>query len=139
MPHRDDIESFPHEYVQTSTDRRRGTSTTRIVRYRFVPIRAPDGWVTYPGQQCHDGQDGLLIEDGEARWREEDLWGAHCERYCLDIGCYGGVSKYVCHVHAPDWHGEQLERCEFVRAEDAAAWAQQWMSDNSLDSGRAAR
>ncbi len=98
MPHPDDIENFPHEYVRTGINCRSGTTTTRTVRYRFVPIQAPDGWVTYPGQQCHDDQDGLIIEDNEARWWEEDLWGAHCDRYCLDIGCYGGEEKYVCHV-----------------------------------------
>ncbi len=139
MPHPHLIESFPIEHVQTSTDRRSGTSTTRTVRYRFVPIQAPDGWATYPGHQCHGGQDGLLIQDDKARWWEQDLWGAHCERYCLDIGCYGGTAKYVCYAYAPDWHGEQLECREFVRAEEAAAWAEQWMADNPLDRGHAVR
>ncbi len=124
----DCVEIFPHEYEAKLLDRRSGKSTTWTVRYRFVPIRAPKGWVTYPGQECHEGQDGLLIQDDETRWWEEDLWGAHCDRYTLDIGCYGGREKYFCRAYAPDFLGEQLERHEFEHPEDAAIWAEQWMA-----------
>ena len=123
-------EIFPHEHTWTTTDCRTGRQTEpQSVRYRFVPIVAPVGWTTYPGQQCHDGRDGLLIEDCPARWWEEDLWGARHERYTLDIGCYGGAQKYGCHAHTPDWSGELLEHIEFEVAEDAAAWAIRWMAD----------
>lgn len=125
----DPRETFPHERKWTSTNCRTGQTSSGVTRYRFVPIRAPNGWTTYPGQQCHEGCDGLLLEDAEWRWGEQDLWGAHCEAYCLSIGCYGGVGKYVCHAHAPDWLGEELERLTFSHAEDAASWAETWMAD----------
>ena len=121
-------EVFPHEFTATALHRPTGRSATWTVRYRFVPIRAPEGWITYPGQQCHDGRDGLLIQDDETRWWEQDLWGARCESFCLDIGCYGGAEKYVCQTHRPDWRGERIERVEFERPEDAATWAEQWMA-----------
>ncbi len=130
-------EIFPHKYVWTCTDRRTGRQTKGVVSYRFIPIVAPLGWTTYPGQQCHDHLDGLLIEDSSTRWWEQDLWGAHHELYCLDIGCYGGVPEYICNAHAPDWHGEMLERVEFDAAEDAARWAIRWMTDPDAQRARA--
>ena len=127
MSHQDlPTEIFPYEHTWTTTNQRTGVSTSRKVRYRFVEIRAPDGWTTYPGQECHAGKDGLLIENDKWRWWEQDLWGAHCERYCLDIGCFGEPG-YICDAHAPDWRGEELERREFETPEEAAAWAQRWM------------
>lgn len=122
-------EIFPHEFTCTWQNNVEGTSGSYVVRYRFVPIEAPEGWKTYPGQECHDGRDGLLIQDDTGRWHEQDLWGARSEQYCLDIGCYSGVEKYVCNAYAPDWHGQELERVEFEHAEDATAWAAAWMAD----------
>lgn len=122
-------EIFPYEHTWMATDYRNGKTTTGTTRYRFISIAAPEGWTTYQGQECYEGQDGLLIEDSPARWKEEDLWGAHCERYCLDIGCYGEVGKYVCDAHESDWCGKLLEHVEFDNAEAAAAWAQHWMED----------
>lgn len=124
-----EVETFPHEFTCNWQNNVDGTSGSYVVRYRFVHIEAPEGWKTYPGQQCHDGKDGLLIQDNEGRWGEQDLWSARSEQYVLDIGCYGEKDKYVCDVHTPDWQGEHLERVEFKRAEDAAAWAVSWMTD----------
>lgn len=137
MSPNDDAEIFPHEYTCHWTNNVEGTTGSYVVRYRFVPIEAPEGWKTYPGQECHDGRDGFLIEDSKARWSEQDLWGARSERYCLGIGCYGEVGKYVCHAHTPDWHGEEIERVEFKRAEDAAEWASRWMADPEKEAARA--
>ncbi len=136
MPTGDDTEIFPHEFTCNWTNNIRGTTGSYVVRYRFVPIKAPEGWKTYPGQECHDGRDGLLIQDDEAHWWEQDLWGARSERYCLDIGCYGEVGKYICHAHTPDWQGEEFERLEFERAEDAAEWATRWMVDPEKETAR---
>ena len=130
-------EVFPHEFTCHWKNYVEGTSGSYIVRYRFVPIEAPEGWKTYPGQECHEGQDGLVIQDSPGRWDEQDLWGARSEKYVLDIGCYGGEKKYVCHAWTPDWHGEQLERVEFYRAEEAAVWARQWMADPEKEAARA--
>lgn len=123
-----DGEEFPLEHRVTMTIPKTGQSTSWEVRYRFVEIVAPDGWKTYPGCNCHDGKDGLLLADEEGRWWEQDLWGARNEQYCLDIGCYG-TKEYVCHAHEPDWHGKRLEEKVFTKAEDAAAWAQAWMKN----------
>lgn len=127
----DDVydEVFPHEHVWTATNRRTGQSWSGTTRYRFVEILAPEGWKTYPGQQCHDDKDGLILADDEARWWEQDLWGARSEKYCLDIGCYGTKELYIFDAHAPNWQGEKLERQRFTRAEDVAAWAAKWMAD----------
>lgn len=130
-------ETFPHAYTCTWWNRATGRTGSFDVRYRFVPIPAPAGWTTYPGQQCHEGHDGLLIEDSAARWAEEDLWGAHRDDICLDIGCYGEANRYVCDAHAPDWHGEHLEHVAFERAEDAAAWALRWMASPEQETARA--
>lgn len=127
-------EIFPHEFTCYWNNNRTGESGSYVTRYRFVPIEAPEGWKTYPGEGCHEEtpgvfKDGLLIQDDTGRWWEQDLWGARSEQYCLDIGCYGGEEKYVCDAHTPDWHGEHLEQVEFEQAEEAAAWAVAWMAD----------
>ena len=125
----DDVEIFPHEFTCNWQNNVEGTTGSYVVRYRFVPIEAPQEWNTYPGQGCHDGQDGLLIQDDAGRWYEQDLWGARSEEYCLDIGCYGEENEYVCDAHRGDWQGEKLEQAVFKRAEEAAAWASTWMAD----------
>lgn len=129
LEERDDgsVEAFPHQFEQVAENRHTGKTSSRTVHYRFVQIRIPDGWVNYPGQNCHEGLGGLFLPDDEGRWWDQDLWGANCEGYTLDIGCYGGVRSYVCNAHAPDWHGRQLEQRIFGQAEEAAAWAESWM------------
>jgi hypothetical protein len=133
------IEVFPHEHTWTALNCKTGHRSEGTVRYRFVPIPTPQGWTTYPGQQCHDGLDGLLIEDDKARWWEQDLWGATGAGYSLDIGCYGGIEEYVCYAHVSDWRGEELERVSFEQAEDAVAWALRWMADPQAEVARCNR
>ena len=81
-----DLEVFPHKRNWVATNFQTGHVNRGVTPYRFVEIVTALGWRCYPGQQCHEGKDGLLIEDSPARWEEQDLWGAHNGDYTLDMG-----------------------------------------------------
>ena len=123
-----DLEVFPHKRNWVATNFQTGHVNRGVTPYRFVEIVTAPGWRCYPGQQCHEGKDGLLIEDSPARWEEQDLWGAHNGDYTLDIGCYG-TEEYICYAWAPTWWTTLLERISFPQAEGAAQWAMAWMKD----------
>lgn len=130
----DPDEEFPHECRTFIRNCKTNERRPYEVRYRFVEIKRQEGWFIYPGQECHEGKDGLIIEDCAGRWWEEDLWGARSENVTLDIGCYGGEQEYVCHAWSPDWHGKLLEKKAFSKAQSAAQWAEESMRKYSAES-----
>jgi len=94
-----------------------------ISNYRIVRANVPDGWSSSIGRT-----DEICLENHPARWSEQSLWEMSKGPWIVAISCYN-EPRYTCEVMNPDWNGDMYERVEFRTAEEAVAWAEEWMAD----------